>query len=127
MNESPTNKEGNDITSKAKLFRLPLPLIGASTGILFFLLVEFLLWRADLWTLALGLNYLGLFITPLIHIHLRQVQVLIFYGISGIPFAVAGSLFSSKSATQKISGVILLAIHATLWIISSIFFSVMAD
>jgi hypothetical protein len=127
MNESPTNQEGNDTTSKAKLFGLPLPLIGASAGILFFLLIEFLLWRADLWTLALGLNYLGLFITPLIHIHLRQVEVLIFYGISSIPFAVAGSLFSSKSATQKISGAILLAIHATLWIISSIFFSVMAD
>jgi hypothetical protein len=127
IKESSLNQEVKESTPESRLFGLPRPLAGILLGILLFLLIEFLLWRIDLGILAMGLNYLGLFIVPLIHIHLLQVEVLIIYGISSIPFAIAGSLLSSKNVTQKISGTILLAVHISLCIVFSIFFSIMAD
>ncbi|MEO7840471.1 MAG: hypothetical protein ABIU06_14075 [Anaerolineales bacterium] len=121
MNESSLNPKSNEPTSEPKLFGLPRPLAGALIGILLFLIVEFLLWRANLGELAMGLNYPGLFIASLIGLPLDFLII----GISSIPAAIMGSLFSSKDMTPKIFGVTLLLAHVILWIVFSIFFSIM--
>lgn len=123
MNESSINQESKALTPDSKLLGLPRPLAGALIGILLFLLIEFSLWRANLGTLAMGLNYPGLFMDSLIRI---PVDVLII-GISSLPAGIIGLLFSSKNMMPKIFGAIFLTIHIILWIIFSFFFSIMAD
>jgi hypothetical protein len=121
MNEPLIHQENVESRSEAKLFGLPRPWVGALIGILLFLIIEFSLWRADRGEIAMALNYPGLLVNSLVDIPLDFLLV----GISSIPPAIIGMLFASKSMAQKLIGGIFLIAYVILWIIFSIFFSIM--
>jgi hypothetical protein len=121
MNEHLINQENIESRPESKLFGLPRPWVGVLIGVISFLIIEFSLWRADLGEIAMALNYPGLLVNSLIDIPLDFLIV----GISSIPLAIIGMLFASKNMTQKLLGSVLLIVYVILWIIFSIFFSIM--
>lgn len=118
MHGTSLHQESNPSMPNSKLFGVVIPILGAVFGVLFFLILlllfrqiiqsELLLWAALLWP--------GLLITlaiwdEILRYNISSAYTFIIYSISGVPFAVIGSLVVSKKKITRISGLALFVIY----------------
>lgn len=111
---------------------------GAIIGILSTLLIGLFCWGTGFKSFGLGFFYPGYLALMIIESitnvvpsvvagPLQLLAVLLGFAPSITLPAIIGSLIISKQIIAKISGVMSLIIHGTLWVFFSLFFHVMAD
>lgn len=134
MNKSSLHQESNLPTHDSELFDIKMSIIGAAIGVIFFLLLSFLLE----WIIQSRLLYAALLSPGLLFVTLTMNgslgdrissigYLLILYSISSIPFAVIGCLIVSKAKTKRRNGITLLVIYLIISMALAIFLLGSAD